>query len=61
MTSHMHEHSTETVGRTLVRFRLIRRFPQGAPIVIGTILVSAIAALDWVTGPGVSVSLLYFD
>ncbi len=59
MTSHMHEHSTVTVGRTLVRFRIIRRFPQGAPIVIGTILVSAIAALDWLTGPEVSVSLLY--
>jgi len=55
----MHEHSTETIGRTLVRSRLIRRYPQGAPVVIGTILVSAIAALDWTTGPSISVALLY--
>ncbi len=59
MTSHMQENSTRKVEGTLVRFRLIRRFPQGAPIIIGTLLVSAIAALDWVTGPEVSVSLLY--
>jgi len=55
----MQENSTRTVEGTLVRFRLIRRFPQGAQIAIGTFLVSAIAALDWVTGPEVSVSLLY--
>jgi diguanylate cyclase (GGDEF)-like protein len=55
----MHERSTETVERTLARFRLIRRFPQGAPIVIGAFLVSAIAGLDWISGPDVNVSLLY--
>jgi len=48
-----------TIEGTLVRFRLVRRFPRGAPIVIGTFLVSAVAALDWLTGPEVSVSLLY--
>lgn len=55
----MDAHSTEAIAGTLVRFRLIRRFPQGAPIVIGSLLVTAIAALDWLTGPTVSVSILY--
>ncbi len=55
----MQTRNTRTVEGTLVRFRLIRRFPQSAPIVIGTLLVSTIAALDWLTGPAVSVSLLY--
>lgn len=55
----MHEHSTTTVEGTLVRLRLIHRFPEGAPIVIGTLMITTIAVLDWVTGPAVSLSLLY--
>jgi hypothetical protein len=55
----MHEHSTETIGNTLIRSRLISRYPQGAPVAIGSLLVTVIAALDWFTGPTVSVSLLY--
>jgi len=55
----MDEYSTITTEGSPVRFRLIRRFPQSAPIVIGVLLVCGIAALDWVTGPEVSVSLLY--
>jgi diguanylate cyclase (GGDEF)-like protein len=55
----MYQHSSEMIGRTLIRIRLIRRFPEGAPIAIGSILVSAIATLDWVTGTVVSLSLLY--
>ena len=47
----MQDNSTRKIEGTLVRFRLIRRFPQGAPIIIGTLLVSGIAALDWITGP----------
>ncbi len=55
----MDEQTTPTAAADLVRFPLIRRFPQGAPIVIGALFVSAIAALDWITGSEVSVSLLY--
>lgn len=55
----MHEHSTTTVEGTLVRLRLIHRFPEGAPTVIGTLMITTIAVLDWVTGPAVSLSLLY--
>lgn len=55
----MYEHSTETIGNTLIRSRLISRYPQGAPVAIGSLLVTVIAALDWFTGPTVSVSLLY--
>lgn len=51
MTSHMAE--------PIVRIPLIRRFPNGAPLVVGVVLATGIAALDWVTGPGVSFSLLY--
>lgn len=45
--------------RTIVRIGVIRRFPNGAPILLGVLLVSAIATLDWATGPLVDVSLLY--
>jgi len=55
----MQEQSTQTIEASLVRFRLIRHHPQGAPIVIGALLVSLIAALDRLTGPEISVSLLY--
>ncbi|MBI5158459.1 MAG: GGDEF domain-containing protein [Acidimicrobiia bacterium] len=43
----------------IVRIPLIRRFPNGGPLVVGVVLATGIAALDWVTGPGVSFSLLY--
>jgi len=55
----MQQHIMNSVDASPVRFRLIRQHPQGAPIVIGAFLVSGIAALDWLTGPEVSVSLLY--
>ena len=45
--------------RTLVRIDLFRRSRHVAPIALGVLLVSAIAALDWTTGPEVSTSLLY--
>jgi len=45
--------------RTIVRIGLIRRFPNGVPILLGVLLVTGIATLDWATGPLVDVSLLY--
>jgi diguanylate cyclase (GGDEF)-like protein len=45
--------------RTIVRIGVIRRFPNAAPILLGVLLVTGIAALDWATGPLVDVSLLY--
>lgn len=51
--------STEPTDHSLVRIELIRRFPNGSPIVLGVLLVSGIATLDWATGPMVDVSLLY--
>ncbi len=45
--------------RTLVRFRLIRRYPQVAPIAFGAAFIAAIAAVDWATGAAVSVAPLY--
>lgn len=46
-------------AETLVRIPLVRRFPNGTPIVVGIFLATAIAALDLVTGPAVSLGLLY--
>ena len=51
--------SSDHADRSLVRIGLIRRHPNGAPIVLGVLAVSAIATLDWATGPIVDVSLLY--
>jgi len=45
--------------RSLVRLAIFRRLPNAAPILLGVTLVTVIAALDWATGPQVSVSLLY--
>ena len=50
---------TQSPDQSLVRIGLIRRFPNGAPILLGVLLVSGIATLDWATGPIVDVSLLY--
>ncbi|WKZ81621.1 MAG: diguanylate cyclase [Acidimicrobiia bacterium] len=44
---------------TLVRFPLIRRFPNGAPLAVGVVLATGIAGLDWWSGPAYSLSLLY--
>jgi diguanylate cyclase (GGDEF)-like protein len=44
---------------TLVRSHFVRRYPTGAPLAVGTVLVTAIAVLDWATGPTVSVGLLH--
>lgn len=49
-------HPTE---HTLVRIKLVRRFPNGTPVILGVLLVSSIATLDWATGPVVDVSLLF--
>jgi diguanylate cyclase (GGDEF)-like protein len=43
----------------IVRIALFRRFPNAGPLVVGVLLATGIAALDWVTGPHVSFSLLY--
>jgi diguanylate cyclase (GGDEF)-like protein len=44
---------------TLVRSPIVRRFPTGAPLAIGTVLVTGIAILDWATGTTISVGLLH--
>ena len=45
--------------RTLVRFSLVRRFPDAAPLVLGVVLVAVIALGDWFTGPDLSFAVLY--
>ena len=45
--------------KTLVRSAVVNRWPNTSPIVLGVVLVTGIATLDWATGPDVSVSLLY--
>ncbi|MEE9299426.1 MAG: GGDEF domain-containing protein [Acidimicrobiia bacterium] len=45
--------------RTLVRFRMVRRFPRAVPIGFGALFLGGIAALDWATGPAVSVTPLF--
>lgn len=50
---------SQSPDQSLVRIGLIRRFPNGTPILLGVLLVSGIATLDWATGPIVDVSLLY--
>lgn len=55
----MHEQHTPRRDMTLVRSHLVRRFPTGAPLAVGAVLVSAIATLDWATGPAISVGLLH--
>jgi diguanylate cyclase (GGDEF)-like protein len=52
-------HHADPHDRSLVRIRLVRRFPNGAPILLGVLLATGIATLDWATGPGLDVSLLY--
>lgn len=59
MTSPMNEQIIPRRDMTLVRSHLLRRFPTGAPLIIGAALVSAISVLDWLTGPAVSVGLLH--
>lgn len=44
---------------SIVRIPIVRRYPNGAPLVTGVVLATGIAVLDWVTGPLVSFSLLY--
>jgi len=44
---------------TLVRFAIVRRFPNAAPLLLGVVLVALIAAADWATGPELSFSVLY--
>lgn len=43
----------------LVRIDWARRLPREAHALIGIAAVTAIAALDWLTGPAVSVAMLY--
>jgi diguanylate cyclase (GGDEF)-like protein len=45
--------------RSLVRFAVVRRFPNAAPLMLGIVLVAVIAVGDWVTGPDLSFSVLY--
>lgn len=54
-------HGTHTPRRdmTLVRSHLVRRHPTGAPLLIGTALVTTISCVDWATGSDVSVGLLH--
>jgi diguanylate cyclase (GGDEF)-like protein len=52
-------HSAAYSDHSLVRIGMIRRYPNGAPVLLGVMLVSGIATLDWATGPTVDVSLLY--
>ncbi|MEX1208021.1 MAG: GGDEF domain-containing protein [Acidimicrobiia bacterium] len=44
---------------SLVRFAIVRRFPNAAPLLIGVVLVALIAVADWATGPELSFSVLY--
>ena len=44
---------------TIVRIAVFRRWPQGAPLVLGVALATLIAGLDLLTGPDVSMSMLY--
>ena len=55
----VHSESPASGDRTLVRIDLFRRSRHVAPITLGVLLVSGIAALDWLTGPEVSTSLLF--
>jgi diguanylate cyclase (GGDEF)-like protein len=45
--------------QSLVRFPIVRRFPNAAPLLIGVVLVALIAVADWATGPELSFSVLY--
>lgn len=45
--------------QTLVRWRLLRRFPSGAPITIGAVLVAGVMLADRATGPAVTLDLMY--
>ena len=47
------------IDSTIVRIPIIRRFPNAGPLIVGVLLATGIAVLDWVTGPQVSFSLLY--
>ena len=47
------------MSEPIVRIPLIRRYPNAGPLVIGVLLATGIAALDAITGPRVSFSLLY--
>ena len=43
----------------LVRFAVVRRFPNTVPLAFGVVLVAAIAAADWMSGPDLDFSVLY--
>jgi diguanylate cyclase (GGDEF)-like protein len=45
--------------QSLVRFAIVRRFPNAAPLLVGVVLVALIAVADWATGPELSFSVLY--
>lgn len=45
--------------QSLVRFAIVRRFPNAAPLLIGVVLVALVAVADWATGPELSFSVLY--
>jgi len=52
-------HSEGNVDHNVVRFSIVRRFPNAAPLVLGVVLVALIAIGDWLTGPELSFSVLY--
>jgi diguanylate cyclase (GGDEF)-like protein len=52
-------HDSPRRDATLVRSHVVRRYPNGAPLVVGVLLVTAIAGLEWATGTVVSVGLLH--
>lgn len=45
--------------QSLVRFAIVRRFPNAAPLITGVVLVAIVAVADWATGPELSFSILY--
>lgn len=51
-------HMPASSDRTIVRLALLERRPW-VPAGAGILVVTGVAALDWVTGPTLSVSLLY--
>ena len=55
MSTHLAVHP----DMTLVRSRLVRRFPTSAPLVIGAVLVTGVAALERLSGPAISMVLLH--
>jgi diguanylate cyclase (GGDEF)-like protein len=52
-------HRDATSEPLLVRARWIRRLPRQIHILLGVVSVTCIAAIDWLTGPEATMSLLY--